>query len=769
MKDITNVKKTSKPQLRLQLQGHPNIWYQGEELTALRAVKARALLYFLIVEYHVNGQASFPKEQLADLLWPGMPIPSALQNLRQTVYRIRKTVPTATPGASLLLTDRQQVALNKQVDLTSDLSWLANNEMGEVPDIAVENALAQLSPPLLEHFSVPDASGFDEWVDSMRERLRRSKAERLQALVRRYAHQPEAALPFAEHRVQLLPYDESSMLEYLQLLQRAGKHHQAKRSYQLFAEKLQRDLGQAPTAALARWPTASQPAVPRAKPVQNGAPPAPKSTLGKYGVLAGALLLLAFWLGSRFLPQRPAPESWRIAVLPFDNQTDNAFLADGLTDELIIALSKVDGITTISRQASARYKGTDKSLQQIGEELNVPYLLKGALSEQEGGWYVRVELAAVEDGHLVWSDGFRQKEEKVFLFQQSISREVIRNLTGSLDLTGAYLVRPPTENYQAYNAYLEGRNLSYFAHPDSLEKAVTFFKKATALDPDFSLAYNELAKVYCTMAGSWGNKRIEEVYPQIRGALDAIVGDPKLESAYYHNLGWLSFWMLDIQQAESYLRRSLSIDNKEEYAIGGLAMILCLQGRYEASEALAKQGLVDNPHLFWNYFALAQTHYYAGEWDKAAAALEKGLGLYGGHAASIGLRANMYTLQGQPGQAIEYLRSVQDEPVEQWGSNLLGFLGLAYLAQGEHGRAMELCQTLETRHRAGEKYCARNAAKLYAAAGRPNQAIRLLEEALEQRDNELNWIGVDYAFRPLHNEPRFQQILRALGLEGVMR
>ncbi len=765
MKDLRSVKETSKPHLRIKLQGHPDIWHRGKKLTTLRAVKARALLYFLVVEYQVKGQSVFPKEKLVDLLWPGMPLASALQNLRQTVYRIRKEIPLPTPDAHIIITDRKHVSLNTEVQLSSDLFWANPVVRQEAPDPETQKALTQPASPLLEHFSVPDTSHFDEWVDAMRERLHRIKIEGLNTLIRWYSDRPEAALPYAEHRALLQPYDEGSVSGYLQLLKRSGRSLQASSVFQDFSERLKTEFNEEPSAALSQWLDNSTPDFAegqrgtRRHPVKN-------TLVWRYGIFTGVLLLLAFWLGGRFLPQKPTTGEWRIAVLPFDNQTDNAFLADGLTDEIIIALSKVEGVTTISRQSSSRYRDSDKTLQQIGEELGTPYLLKGKLSGQDGEWYVQVELISADDGRLIWSDGFRQKEEKVFFFRQGISREVIRNLTGSLDLTAGNLIQPPTENYQAYNAYLKGRNLYYQAEPKALAKAVEYFQRAIALDPDFTLAYSELAKTYCSMAGSWGDKRAEEMYPKVRAALDAIVGDPGLEGAYYYTLGWMSFWMLDLEQAEAYMRKSVAIDPNEEFVLSSLALYLCLKGQYEESEALARQGLISNPHFFWNYFVLAQTHYYAGEWKKAEEVLEKGLALFDGHAASIGLRANLYTLQGQPGKAVEYLSTQKKDSVKSWESIIVGPLGLAYLANDKREKAIGLARQLEARHHAGEKYCAIYAAKIYAVSGQTERALDLLEEALEQRDNELNWVGVDYAFRPLRGELRFRRILRELGLEG---
>jgi len=757
----------SKPQLRLRLQGHPTIWYLGKEVTALRAVKARALLYYLTTEYYLDRQTVFSKEKLADLLWTGMPISSALQNLRQTLYRIRKVMPPQDQALYFLQSNRQQINLNTEAGLASDLFWVYPNDTNNA---VIEEALIRPEPTFLDHFFIPDAPAFDEWIDAVRERLLRTKLDQLKALVRQHAQQPEAALPFAEHCIQLMPYDEELMSDYLQLLQAAGKSHQAVRTFQVFAERLKSDLDQTPSSSLVRWIASTSE---KESEIQNAGvsgqkplrAPRKKVPFGyPFGIFAGLLLLLGIWMGNRFLTPGSAADVRQIAVLPFDNETEHAYLAEGLTDEVIIALSKVDGITTISRQSSSRYRNTDKTVQEIGAELGTPYLLRGSLLSQQGAWYVQVELISTEDGRLVWSDSFRQKEEQVFLFQQSISEELIRNLTGNLNLNEQNLLRPPTENSQAYTAYLRGRNLSYHPHPDSMAKAIRLFRQATTLDPGFKLAYAEIAKTYTTMAGSWGDRRIEELYPDIRTALDAIVGEPELEDRYYNILAWVSFWMLDIREAERYMQKSISVNPNYEISLSSLALFKCLQGHFEDSEALAKQGLVTNPHFFWNYYVLAQTHYYAGDWAKAEEVLTRCLDLMSTHAASIDLRANLYILRGQPQRAVKYLLSQKKEPTDSWSSLLAGTLGVAYQMQGKTAKARELTDLLIDRHREGEKYCAMNAARILTAAGRSGQALDLLEEALQQRDNELNWLAVDYTFRSLHDVPRFQKILQEVGL-----
>lgn len=765
-KERRTVKETSKLQLRLKLEGHPNIWYQNQELTTLRALKARALLYFLVVEKEMTGQSSFPKEKLVDLLWPGMPTSSALQNLRQTVYRIRKAMPLPDPTDHIIVTDRHRISLHPTVDLSTDLFWvLPADQQAMAP--SAEEALQKPKGPLLHHFSVPDAPAFDEWVDHMRDRLLRTKTERLNNLVHQYAAEPAEALPFSDHLTQLLPYDEQVMSGHLQLLQRNGQSSRARQSYQLFAERLKTDLNQEPDPAL--LPNIHTVLRPGHRSTEDPPTRMPSHNhLIRYGLLAGLLLLMGFWLGSRFLPQKPALEDWRIAVLPFQNQTDNPFLAEALTDEIIIALSKVEDITTISRQSSSRFRNTDKTLQQIGKELGTPYVLQGKLSELDGAWYVQVELISTDDGRVIWSDGFRQKEEKVYLFQQSISREVIRNLTGSLDLTRTNLTQPPTKNHQAYQAYLKGRNLVYQADPDSLNEAITFFQKAVDLDPDFKLAYAEIAKTYTTMAGSWGEQRMEDLYPKIRAALDIIVDEPELESLYFNTLAWVSFWMLDIQKAERYMQKCVSINPNEEFSISALAMYKCLQGEFAESEALAKQGLVTNPHFFWNYFVLAQTHFYAGQWAAAEEVVNRSLELLPTHVASIDLLANIYIMRGQTRRAVDYLLAQKNKPMEEWSSLLVGSLGVAYQILGENTKARDLTDLLIARHRQGEKYCAIYAAQILTTANQLTPALDLLEQALEQRDNELNWVPIDYTFRPLHDEPRFQKILQEIGLESVL-
>lgn len=763
MKGLAIVNDSSKPIFQVKLMGYPSILYQGKQLTGLRMVKAQALLYFLITERYITGQNQFPKEQLIDLLWPGIPKASALQNLRQAIYRIRKEVRRlALPDSGdtpFILTDRKHVILHSDAPFFSDLYWMSTSEEEVLAQEHIFQALTNAQSKFLSHFSVPDSGHYDEWIDRTRDRIQRRQVRLLNLLMVHYRseEQLEKAIPLAERLAQLMPYEEGPTISYLELLLATGdplfpQVHQA------FVERYRADLDQEPSPGFMALAAKEHP-----HQLLSGLRQKKKGYRSwLIGISLVVFLGLGWYLNREFTSPPTAGENLRVAVLPFDNQSAQPYLADGLTDEVIIALSKVDDLVTISRQSSAQYLPGDQPLADIGRALNAPYLIRGTVREQSNALAVAVELLEAHTSEVIWGNTFVHKQEEVHRLPRLIAREVVAQLLGTLELPEEELLQLVTENHRAYKAYLQGRYYFYQASPEGLRRAEELFSEAIALDPRFKRAHSALAWTYCTMAGSWGDRTAEDMYPLVQKSLEQVAGVPGLEGEYYLILSWMQFWLLNTEQAVSYMREAISYDPNLEFGMSALAMFLSLRGAYDEAESYARQGLINNPHFFWNYFVLGQNHFYAGEFDLAREALRAGLDIYDHHSASIGLMAHSFTLSGKPRRASAYLDSILRDHRHQDDPNLLAFKGLALIELGQPEEARDIAQILNNRHQAGEKYTAYFAAMIFAQLGQKDRAFRLLEEALQARDNELNWLRVDYSFRSLQGEERFKALLRYL-------
>jgi TolB-like protein/Flp pilus assembly protein TadD len=262
--------------------------------------------------------------------------------------------------------------------------------------------------------------------------------------------------------------------------------------------------------------------------VSSGTPaePTPPGHLKRRAVVSGlvaiAAVAIAVAVGTLWWP-RPAQEvettkPTRIVVLPFDNlgNPDDAYFADGITEEITSRLASIDGLQVISRSSANHYRNADKTIQQIGAELDVGYVLDGAVRwsrnpGDSGEVRITPQLIRVADDSHLWAEPFQRPVDDVFSIQAEIAAEVARRLELRLvEADQQRLETSPTSDPLAYQAYLRGRYLKHRAlDPHNRELAVTSFGRAVDLDPDFALAWAELAEAHARMY-RFRNDRTEE-------------------------------------------------------------------------------------------------------------------------------------------------------------------------------------------------------------------------------------------------------------------
>ncbi len=763
----------------------PEIIYQGERIQNLPTLKAQALLYYLVIHHQISQKNLIAKEELTDIFWPGMPLSSALQNLRQTIYQLRKVLPEISENegesTSLIQSDRKTVCIYPHAFISTDLDFLFRETI-PIDDLTIphcEQIIQEYRGQFLENFYVPMCPAFEEWITKWREDIQSRIIKVLQKLARHYVDtsEPLKAKKYALKLIELDPYAEQSNLIYLQALRDLGERNKALQAYQVYESLLLAELEVEPGShiktlyeGLKAIPSHNH--IPSSLDVPKSRSPKKVNFTATPQFLAGigvGVLSLALILGLLFRNPNPRIDASniRIAVLPFENHTTREYLAEGLTDDIIVKLSKVKGISVISRQSSSQYHDTQKPLKVIGNELQVPYLIKGSLQEIDEQFKLTIQFLEASTGELRWAETFVRPKREIFAFQNAISQEVVTNLQTTFELEpNSDFVSLTTSHPEAYNLYLQGRYRFYQAHPQALHQAIELFKKALALDTEFHLARAWLAWTYCSLAGSWGDENAEDMYPKVQEELAKIAGITELEGMYFKVLGWMNLWLLDQVKAEKYLRNAAEIDYNGEFGLSGLAMVLTLRRNFEEAQSVAKKGLNTNPHFFWNYFGLAQAYFYDREFDRAGAVIDTALQLFANHQASICIKGSIYTFQGEPQKAISYLTQELNR-LGTRSASILGDLGVAYAAAGDESLALSLASELIARHQQGEKYTGYFAAKIYAMLGENVEALKLLEESLARRDNELNWIEVDFEFKSIRSNPRYQDIIEKLGINGV--
>src|SRR5438067_10996799 len=497
---------------------------QGRELGAvLRRPKLLALLGYLTVARPRGLQR---RDTLVALLWPELDHAHARNALSQAVHALRQTL----GHAALLARGEEELGVSEE-GLGCDVREFETAlEAGRA-----EQALELYRGGLLNGLHVSGVPEFERWLDEERERLRRRACEAAQLLTEREAGAGNqvGAARWALRLTELSPFDETAVRRLVELLDRMGDRAGAVRAYEEFERRLGRDLEVEPSLATqgliasirARRSLVAAPdraAVSQASAAEPGAAarsassvaaaPAPRTarrqvpvllTVIVSGLLAVGWLLVGKSFGARSAETARVPK--RIVVLPFTNLGPGGqeYFADGVTEEITARLAAVGELRVLGSTSANAYKGTKKTLPEIGRELGVDYVLEGSVRWEKaahGPARVRVtpQLVSTADGTHRWAQVYDEPLDEIFRVQSDIAQQVVQ----ALDVT---LLEPqrraldaiPTRNLQAYDYYLRGNEFWRRGTEERFQRtALQMYEKAVELDPSFGLAWTRLSKMH---------------------------------------------------------------------------------------------------------------------------------------------------------------------------------------------------------------------------------------------------------------------------------
>jgi TolB-like protein/DNA-binding winged helix-turn-helix (wHTH) protein len=452
-----------------------------------------------------------------------------------------------------------------------------------------------------------------------------------------------------------------------------------------------------------------------------------------------------------------------IAVLPFDNFSGDShqdYLADGMTDELITDLAQLGSLRVTSRASVMRYRGAEKPIEQIRQDLGVDAIVEGSVVRAGGKVRVDAQLVSTSDDRHLWAQSFSQDEQDIIALQDDVARSIAERIELAIKPSvRARLASAHPVNTEAYEAYLHG--ISYFAHHSDadLEKSLDCFKHATTIDPTLAAAHAGTAVAYCLLADY-------NVQPD--------------------RVAW--------PQAETAARHALELDGSMGKAHAALAFALWrYEWRWKDAEAEFQKALALNPndsdtHHVYGLFLMA-----GGDFPGAMQQLKTASEL---DPLSLIIRTNMgwirYYQRDYATAIAEYQSVLQTDPqflpVHQK-------LWIAYWLQGEQqqaGRELEsvfrlfhqapLVDRVSARARAadaGTRYRAEvlgyansglltyyEQARLYALAGEKDAALKSLQKAESERNSWLVYAGVEPAFDSLRGSAQFRRILGNVGLSS---
>ncbi len=434
------------------------------------------------------------------------------------------------------------------------------------------------------------------------------------------------------------------------------------------------------------------------------------------------------------LPQANVSAAKSIAVLPFANLSadpENEYLTDGIADEIISALTKIQSLRVTSRTSSFVFKGKSEDIGDIGRKLKVSTMLEGSVRKLGNKLRVTAQLVNVADGSNLWSERYDREIEDIFAIQDDISQAIVKALRVILtEGERKQIAKSRTENVQAYDYYLRGRQYSHQLRRKSLEYARQMFNKAIEIDPEYARAYAGVADA-CSMLYTYFDAREFNLRQADTASQKALALEPELAEAHVAR-GLAVSLRKQFDEAEREFETAMKLDPKLFEASYWYGRALQSAGRFQEAAKMFERASALRPEDYQAPGFLAQALGSLGLINERDAGLRRALKLMEDRlelnpddARAANLAAAFLARLGDLPKAVEYAdRSLSIDPEDPM---------LLY-----------------------------NVSCTYVALGRYEDAMKCLERAVDKGFGHREWIDHDPDLDPLRDNPRFQALSAAM-------
>jgi len=481
--------------------------------------------------------------------------------------------------------------------------------------------------------------------------------------------------------------------------------------------------------------------------------------------LAAFIMLAAIVVGAFFafrmsrhraVPLPPFPEK-SIAVLPFldlSQARDQEYFCDGMSEEILDALAKVDGLRVVARTSSFSFKGKNPDVSDLGKKLNVENVLEGSVRRDGNRVRISAQLINARNGLQLWSETYERELQGVFAVQDEITRAIVDALKIKLAIS---LPAHEQRNTEGYDLYLQGLYFSNKGSEEDLRKALNFFQRSLEKDPTFSRAWTGIAKVWFFLADV--HVKPLDAYPQSKAAaLKAIALDENDAEAhcYLGEAKRILDW--DLAGEDSELNRALQLDPNSAPVHLFLALLPLFRGELKEGLGLVLEAeKLDPLSTLISYVATAA--YLADKRiDEAIIAGQRTQRLDPHYFYLDSNLAAAYREKGNFTEAIALYTKAQEE--QRFPSS---GLAITYARMGQQAEAKKILDQL-LQERQTRYVSAQTIAAVYVAFGEKEEAFRWLERAAAEHCGTLQWIAFLPEFAALRSDARFPQFLRRIGV-----
>jgi TolB-like protein/predicted Ser/Thr protein kinase/Flp pilus assembly protein TadD len=455
------------------------------------------------------------------------------------------------------------------------------------------------------------------------------------------------------------------------------------------------------------------------------------------------------------LVRRPIPAS--IAVLPFldlSQAKDQEYFCDGMSEEILDTLAKIDGLRVVARTSSFSFKGKNVDVSEVRKKLNVENVLEGSLRREGNRIRISAQLINTRNGFHLWSETYERDLQGVFALQDEITRAIIDALKIKLAIS---LPAHEQRSTEAYDLYLQGLYFSNKSSEADLRRALSFFQRAVEKGPTFARAWTGISKVWYFLADVYV-KPLDAYTASKEAALKAISLDEKDAEAHCYLSEAKRVLDWDLAGADAELKRALQLDpnSATAYLFSGLHPLF--RGELKSGlQLILEAEKLDPVSPITSYVATAA--FLANDRiDDAIIEGQRTLQLDPNYFYLDSVLAAAYREKGNFPEAIAlYTKAQQATQLPSSG------LAITYAHMGQQIEARTiLAQLVQAREK---RYVSTPLiAAVSTALGDKEEAFRWLERAYEEHSGVLQWIAFLPEFRALHSDVRFSQLLRRIGV-----
>jgi serine/threonine-protein kinase len=462
------------------------------------------------------------------------------------------------------------------------------------------------------------------------------------------------------------------------------------------------------------------------------------------------------------MPETPPLNPQTIAVLPLHNQSgdpEQDYFCDGITDDIIYALSRIPGLNVIGHASVFAFKCVAQDARDVGTKLGAGTVVDGTVRKSGNRLKIFTEMLDAMTGEVHWAQTYERPIEDVFAVEAEIAEAVARVLQMTLAPPVSRGLIRSAPNMDAYLLYLQGRYAWNRMSADGYRTAAEILERVTSMFPSYASAYAGLADAYAYLAG-WGYARPREVFPKaLRAAQQALRLDPSLPHAYSSLAAATAFYEWKWNEGAAYARTATELE--PSYSFGQHVYGCCLVAQGEMDQARESfQRAVDlDPLSVRAHRSLGRMLYFARRFATAEQWLQAALVLDREPTETRYMLANLYMSQRRFAAALEQAELCQTDPPHPLGLSVLGAC-LAHLNRREE--ALDIVATLAQMAETGHVE-SRAMAEVHIALGNIDQAIESVARSLDEREFYLTFLKCDPEFDPLRGDPRFDELVSRLG------